>query len=125
MEFSPDEIKKYTNYIITSPRHTSPPYEWSQNIFQKYQPISGDFALGDNLYGNMECVNNKTGRMYYANPCGYWDNAKDQFDKVITKDQNLNGAMFPTGNLSNNVMVPPSNRVIFGYTRIGEEYRNR
>lgn len=124
MEFSPDEMKKYTNYIITSPRHRSPPYEWSQNIFQKYQPISGDFALGDNLYGNMECVNNKTGRMYYANPCGYWDNAKDQFDKVKTKDQNLNGAMFPTGNLNNNVMVPPSNRVIFGYARIGEEYRN-
>ena len=117
---------KYSNYIITSQKYHTPPYEWSEGIFQKFKPISGNFKIGDNFYGDQMCVNNQTGRAYYANPCGYW-NSDNQFfpGKIIQNDNNFKGTLFPVGNISNNIMINPNNNVVFGYARIGEELRNR
>ena len=124
---------KYNNYIITSQKFHTPPYDWSEGIFQRFKPVSGNFAVGDNFYGNMDCVNNQTGRAYMANPCGYWNNADRQFDSgEIKKNEKSNeyhveykGNLFPVSKISNEVMVNPGNRVVFGYARIGEEFRSR
>jgi len=128
-EFTHDNINKYTDYMITSQRFPSPPYDWSEGIFQRFKPISGNFPIGDNNFGNLECVNNHSGRGYYANPCAYWDNANKQFNSGLTlkNDYKLNlvGSMFPVSKLSNDIMVNPNDRVVFGYTRIGEEMRNK
>ena len=114
-EYSQDTIDKYSNYMITSQRH--------------HTPISGKFPISNNFFGNMQCVNNQTGRGYYANPCGYWDNSNQQFNsgtKLSNKPElNMNGTLFPVGKISDDVMTNPNNRVVFGYARIGEEIRNR
>lgn len=126
---SNNRIDKYTNYMITSQIHHTPPYEWSEGIFQGHQPISGKFLIGNNFSGNMQCVNNQTGRAYSANPCGYWNNTGDQFNSGKTLQNNnklnMNGTLFPIGEISDDIMVTPNDRVVFGYTRIGEEIRNR
>jgi len=128
-EFTKDEMDKYSNYMITSQKYHTPPYEWSGGIFQRYKPVSGDFPQGDNFFGNMQCVNNQTGRGYYANPCGYWDKTDHQFESgtILQNDPklNMNGTLFPVGKISNEIMSNPNNRVVFGYARIGEEMRNR
>lgn len=113
---------KFENKVITSQQNQTPPYEWSKNIFQTWQPVSGNFPLG-----NHECGNNSTGRAYYANPCGYWDTINPQLNSgQIKSNITMPGVLFPTGNLnnSNNVMAPPNDRVFRSYIRIGEEYRN-
>jgi len=114
--------QKYSNFMITSAQNHTPPYDWSGNIFQRFKPISGEFLIGNNFYGKDLCVNNQTGRGFYANPCGYWNNIK-QFNSGSTKNYTFNGSFFPTGN--NKVMIPPNNPVVFGYVRVGEEYRTR
>lgn len=128
-EFTRNTINKYTDYMITSQRFQSPPYDWSDGIFQRFKPISGDFPIGNNFFGNLECVNNQSGRGFYANPCGYWDNTNRQFNPGLTlkNDYKLNlvGSLFPVGKLSNDIMINPNDNVIFGYTRIGEEIRNK
>lgn len=129
-KFTQEEIDKYSNYIITSQKHHTPPFEWSDGIFQRFKPISGDYPQGNNYFGNLECVNNQTGRAFYANPCGYWENSNKQFypGKIQNNnsDLNMNGTLFPVGQISNNlVMTNPNNRVVFGYARVGEEMRNR
>lgn len=128
-EFTKDEMDKYSNYMITSQKYHTPPYEWSGGIFQRYKPVSGNFPQGDNFFGNMQCVNNQTGRGYYANPCGYWDKTDHQFESgtILQNDPklNMNGTLFPVGKISNEIMSNPNNRVVFGYARIGEEMRNR
>lgn len=120
---------KYSNYLITSQKNHTPPFEWSEGIFQRFKPISGNFKIGDNFYGNMQCVNNQTGRAFYANPCGYWQNSDNQFSSgTILQNKtkfNMNGSLFPVGKISNEIMTNPNNRVVFGYARIGEEMRNR
>ena len=83
-QFPQDTIDKYSNYMITSQRYHTPPFEWSGGIFQRFKPISGDFPIGNNFFGNMECVNNQSGRGFYANPCGYWDNSNEQFNPGTT-----------------------------------------
>jgi len=132
-EFTHDDIKKYSNYMITSSKNISPGYEWSEGIFQRFKPISGDFPIGDNFEGNLTCVNNQTGRGYYANPCGYWNSKTPQFNPGKIHDGNkmggngnkMDGSLFPIGNTNSfNVMSTPNNRVVYGYTRIGEEYKN-
>ena len=35
----------------------------------------------------------------------------------------MNGNVFP--NNKNDIMIPPNNPVVFGYARIGEEFRAR
>ena len=128
-EFTQDTIDKYTDYMITSQKYHTPPYEWSDGIFQRFKPVSGNFPIGDNFYGNMQCVNNQTGRGFYANPCGYWENTNKQFNSgtILPNNPklNMNGTLFPIGKESNEVMTNPNNRVVFGYARIGEEIRNR
>ena len=129
-EFSKDTIDKYSNYLITSQRYQTPPFEWSRGIFQRFQPISGNFKMGNNFFGDMECVNNQSGRGFYANPCGYWDNSNNQFNsgKIMSNkpEFNMNGTLFPVNDInSTNVMSNPNDRVVFGYARIGEEYRSR
>lgn len=128
-EFTKDEMDKYSNYMIISQKYHTPPYEWSGGIFQRYKPVSGNFPQGDNFFGNMQCVNNQTGRGYYANPCGYWDKTDHQFESgtILQNDPklNMNGTLFPVGKISNEIMSNPNNRVVFGYARIGEEMRNR
>lgn len=128
-KYSQDTIDKYSNYMITSQRHHTPSFEWSGGIFQRFTPISGEFEISNNFFGNMQCVNNQTGRGYYANPCGYWDNSNQQFNsgtKLSNKPElNMNGTLFPVGKISDDVMTNPNNRVVFGYARIGEEIRNR
>lgn len=122
------EINKFTNYMITSQKNHTPPYDWSDSIFQTFKPVSGNFLQGDNFDGNMVCVNNQTGRAYYANPCGYSNNLNDQFNSGYkVNDSNLmyKGALFPTNDLNHKLIVTPGDRVVFGYTRIGEEYRSR
>jgi hypothetical protein len=118
------------NYLITSQENHTPPFEWSQGIFQRYSPlpISGNFPVGNNFEGNMQCVNNQTGRGFYANPCGYWELAKPQFaaPNVMPIEKGnftIMGNMYPTmkeGKMSRPVFnrIPP-------YTRIGENYVNR
>jgi hypothetical protein len=123
--FTNEDHKKYLNYLITSQQHNSPPYEWSQNIFQRYKPISGSFPVGNNYYGNLTCVNNQTGRGYYANPCGYWDKSGEQFNSGNVKKEQMNGVLFPIDKNGDNVMTTPNDQVVFGYARIGEEYRSR
>lgn len=129
IEFTQDEIDKYSNYMITSQKFHSPPFNWSGGIFQTFKPNSGNFLIGDNFFGNLECVNNQSGRGYYANPCGYWENTNKQFysGKILSNNANfnMNGTLFPIGEISNNIMINPNNRIVFGYTRIGEEVRNR
>lgn len=115
-------MNKFENKIITSQKHHTPPYEWSEGIFQRWKPVSGNFPIG-----NEECSNNATGRAYYANPCGYWDSINPQFNSgQIKSNISMTGALFPTNNLNNssNVMVPPNDRVMRPYIRIGEDYRN-
>lgn len=129
-EFNADTKKKYTDYMITSQKYHTPPYEWSEGIFQRFKPISGDFLIGNNFYGNLECVNNRSGRGFYANPCGYDQNDQQFFSgKTLpnynNNEINMKGALFPVGKISNEVMINPNNRVVFGYARIGEEIRNR
>jgi len=105
--------------IITSQKYNTPPYEWSKNIYQKWKPISGNFPIDDT-----ECGNNYTGRAYYANPCGYWNNVNPQFNTgQIKSNISMPGALFPSSNTSN-PMVPPNDRLVRPYVRIGEEYRN-
>lgn len=112
---------KYENKVITSQTNHTPPYQWAEGIFQRWKPISGNFPMN-----NTECGNNVTGRAYYANPCGYWNETNDQFNSgKIKQDSHMTGALFPTGSISNNVMVPPNDRVVFGYARNGEDYRSR
>lgn len=127
--FTQDAIDKYSDYMITSQRYHTPPFEWSGGIFQRFQPISGDFPIGSNFFGDMMCVNNQTGRGFYANPCGYLDKSSEQFNKgtILSNkpELNMNGTMFPVGHISDNIMTNPNNRVVFGYARIGEEIRNR
>ena len=119
-DYSTTDNHKFTNYMIISSKNKTPPYNWTDNILQKHLPISGDYKLGDS-----NCGNNKTGRGYYANPCGYWDNTKEHINSgTHIKDISLTGSLFPTTG-GNHVMVPPSDKVIHSYTRIGEEYRSR
>lgn len=127
-QFSLDDIKKYQDYMIISSRDRTPPLEWSQGVFQRFTPISGEFPIGNNFLGNKMCVNNQTGRAYYANPCGYWENTDKQFNTGTIHDSNkgMKGSLFPIGNTNSfNVMSNPNNRVVFGYARVGEEIRNR
>lgn len=120
------ENNKYLDYMIISQKNHSSPNEWAQGIFQTFEPISGNFKIGDNFFGNMMCVNNQTGRGYYANPCGYWDNANEQFNSgTIKSNITMKGALFPTNKISNNVVTNPNDRLVFGYARIGEEFRSR
>jgi hypothetical protein len=124
--FTNQDYEKYTDYMITSQRHHTPSYEWSDGIFQKYKPISGKFLLGNNFYGSEIGVNNQTGRAISANGIGYWNNTKNQFNpgKTISNIQ-LKGALFPTGNINNNsVVTNPQNTRVHPYSRIGEEYRS-
>ena len=119
---------RYLNHLITSQESTTPPFEWSQGIFQRYSPlpISGDFPIGNNFEGNMQCVNNQTGRGFYANPCGYWDLAQPQFTAPnVTKIDKFNGKgnLYPT--LNPGIMSRPVFDRIPPYTRIGENYVNR
>jgi hypothetical protein len=128
--FTEEDIKKYSTFMITSQKNHTPPYEWSDGIFQTFKPVSGDFPIGDNFFGNMQCVNNQTGRGFAANPCGYWENSNHQFYSGTTlpnnnKDINMVGTMFPVGYKSDEVMTTPNNKVVFGYARIGEQFRNR
>ena len=117
---------KFTNYLITSQKYHTPPYDWSEGIFQKFEPVSGNFKIGNNFEGNEYCVNNQSGRGYSANPCGYWNNSGEQFNPGVTKKNiQMQGAFFPTGEPSSDVVTNPNNRVVFGYARIGEEYRTR
>jgi len=111
-------MKNYTNNLIVSSKNISPPYEWSDGIFQRYLPISGDFKIGPGLDGN-----NPTGRGFNANGLGYWDQAHDQFNSGKSYPEQLNGALFPT--TSGNILSRPQDSVVFGYARIGENYRNK
>ena len=111
-------FEAFTYYI--SSKHKTPPYNWTDNIFNKHLPVSGNYKLGDS-----NCGNNKTGRGYYANPCGYWDNTKGHINSgTHIKNISLTGSLFPT-NYGNHVIVPPNDIVVHPYTRIGEEYRSR
>ena len=115
-------MNKFENKIITSQKYHTPPYEWSDGIFQTWQPVSGNFIIGDG-----ECGNNSTGRAYYANPCGYSNSVNPQLNPgQIKSNISMQGALFPTNNLNNssNVMVPPNDRIFRSYIRIGEENRN-
>jgi hypothetical protein len=123
--FTNKDNEKYLNYLITSQQKHSPPYEWSRGIFQRYKPVSGNFSIGNNHYGNLNCVNNQTGRGYYANPCGYWDRSEEQFNGGNIKKEKMNGVLFPINKNGDNVMTTPNDNIVFGYARIGEEYRSR
>ena len=130
--FTKEDIEKYKDYMITSSKHHTPPYEWSEGIFQRFKPVSGKFLIGNNFFGNEMCVNNQTGRGYYANPCGYWESTNEQFNSgKVYKNIKMDGSLFPisnemgNNNVMSNVMSPPNDRVVFGYARIGENFRSR
>jgi len=127
-QFSQEDTDKFSQYMITSSINRTPPYEWSQGIFQRFKPVSGEFPIGNNFFGDKMCVNNQTGRGYYANPCGYWENTGEQFNPGTKHNtsKGMHGSMFPIGNTNSfNAMSNPNDRVVFGYARIGEEIRER
>ena len=127
--FPPTKVKP----IIIDNRRQTPPNNWAGDIFQRWIPISGDFKIENNFDGDNYCGNNSTGRAFYANPCGYWNNVNDQFfGGEVFKNTNLqpwnSGNIDIQGNLypiKNGNTSPPQDRVVFGYARIGEEYRGR
>ena len=100
----------------------------NQRKWQKEQPgprgmiaASGHFKIGDNFITNTEGVNNYTGRGYYANPNGYWNQANPQFTKALLHNNLDIGALYPNvKELSNS---PPQIKTVFGYAKIGEVYR--
>ena len=85
---------KFTNYLITSQRFHTPPYAWSDGIFQRYQPLSGEF-----IQNNKFCGNNGTGRGYYANPCGYSNNLEPIVNCLYPTLSIVICAVFPTNDL--------------------------
>jgi len=116
--------------MIVDNRERSPPFNWSEGVFQRWKPISGDFEIGTG-----ECGNNPTGRAFHANPCGYWENSNEQFFSGDTFSKakvhswnagpaSIEGALYPKENKSSYV-GRPQDRVVFGYVRIGEEIRSR
>lgn len=119
--------------IIIDNRKRSPPLNNIENISKRWIPISGNFDIGNNYYGNNYCGNNPTGRAYYANGCGYWNNVNDQFSggQIYKMPQlqpwnsgniNIDGNLYP---VKNGNTAPPQDRVVFGYARIGQEFRGR
>ena len=98
---NPNIISNYNNYMITSQKHHTP------------------------TSGNLECANNQTGRVFYANPCGYWNNTPNKFNsgKILNNNKNLKGTLFPIEYISDKIMINPNDRVVFSYTRIGEEFK--
>ena len=107
---------KFTNYLITSQRFHTPPYAWSDGIFQRYQPLSGEF-----IQNNKFCGNNGTGRGYYANPCGYSNNLEPIVNSGRIHNDISSGSLFPT---INGVMSPPQDKIFHSIKRIGEKLLN-
>jgi hypothetical protein len=85
---------------------------------------SGNFEINSH-YKQSLCGNNPTGHVYTANPCGYWNNVEHQFDSgVKLKKTDINtGSLYP--HFEGNNRTSPSNRVVFGYARIGDDYLGR
>jgi len=111
-------------YNIVDSRHRSPPYEWAEGIFQSWSPISGDFEIGNNFFGTKPCGNNPTGRAFTANPCGY-DQEKclnEQFNVGKKYSQENGNSLFP---VKSGIITPPQDRVVYGLTRVGEQYINK
>ena len=122
-----DRTKIYN--IIVNNLEYSPPYGTSEQGFQRWTPISGNFDIS-----KTQCGNNPTGRAFTANPCGYWNKTNNQFNpaNIIYQQKNINsvlGLVYPSNSnespSSNFNQCPPQDRIVFGYTRIGNEYRTR
>ena len=76
-----------------------------------------------NLIGNYVFNDNPTGRMITTNSFGNWIKVKNQFNSGKELNYKLTGALFPTE--SGNRMETPHDRIIFGYTRIGYDFKSR
>ena len=109
---------KYYNYMIIDQRHNTPQMSGPRGEISS----SGPFKIGNNFIGNEECVNNYTGRGYYANGCGYWFNANPQFNKAPLHKNHERGALHPT-KIHGTSTSPPQVSTVYGYARIGEEFR--
>jgi len=109
-------MKDYTNNLIISQHNISPPFNWAKGVFQRYSPISGNFKIGPGIEGN-----NPTGRGYNANGIGYWNQSSNQFNGGKHYSTELQGSLFP---VKEGMTTPPQDRITFGYSRIGENWRN-
>ena len=86
----------------------------NNNMTQNYLKINTDY-----------CKNFTTRKGCYANPCGNWENTKEHINSgTHVRNVSLIGSLFPT-NYGNHVMVPPTDRVVYPYTRIGNENISR
>lgn len=113
---------KFINFNVVSGRHNSPPYEWSDGIFQRFKPVSGPFDTSSNFFGDKQCVSNQTGRAFGGNTCGFW--FPNQFTNQhvsVNHDTKITGALFPTLKGSTS---PPQDRIIQGVANIGGTWRN-
>lgn len=76
-----------------------------------------------NLIGNYVFNDNPTGRMITPNSFGNWINVNNQFNSGKELNSTLTGALFPTE--SGKRMENPQDRIVFGYSRIGYDFKSR
>ena len=77
----------------------------------------------EELFNDYKFNDNPTGRMITENGFGDWTQVNNQFisGKKISKE--LPGALYPTE--SKDRLEPPQDRVIFGYSRIGYDWKTK
>ena len=77
----------------------------------------------NSLFKDYTFNNNPTGRMITENTFGNWSNVNDQFNSGKKLNKELTGSLFP--NEKGNQMGNPQDRVVFGYSRIGYDFKSR
>ena len=75
------------------------------------------------LIGNYVFNDNPTGRMIIPNSFGNWINVNNQFNSGKELNSTLTGSLFPTE--SGKRMENPQDRIVFGYSRIGYDFKSR
>ena len=75
------------------------------------------------LIGNYKINDNPTGRMITPNSFGNWSNVNNQINSGKELNSTLTGALYPTE--SGKRMENPQDRIVFGYSRIGYDFKSR
>ena len=125
MEQMKPKDNKFYDYMIINQQYNTPQMQGPRGEISS----SGPFKICNNFGGNFEGCNNQTGTGYFANPNGYWNNTPPQFPETFLHQNTDIGALFPNekGLINRYTMYksnsPPQMSTIFGYARIGEEYR--
>jgi len=71
-----------------------------------------------------KCGNNPTGRAFTTNFCGYNHEKciNEQFKSGKKYSQENSNILYP---VRDGIITPPQDRIVYGCTRIGDEYFNR